>query len=212
MCHLYFGHLPVNLNFPDWSRSGFSSLNSGGSLETRPFIWLSLVSPGVASSSEWFNKDIPDWPLQTGRDSASASVERKKKTHHIYYQTNFSFSSLNKSMMTQPVLGVLVSLASSAEGRDPSGLSEFPFCSNWSSTGISSSAGSEQVAGLGCGALYGCFDNFWCARPPDLALPLAPFPFLFLLKITHRKALMRYNGMLIICRKCSACSGHLMKL
>lgn len=66
MRHLCFRHLPVNLNFPEWSRSGFSSLNRGGSLETSPFIWSPLVSPDAASSSEGFNEDVPDWPLQTG--------------------------------------------------------------------------------------------------------------------------------------------------
>lgn len=71
-------HLPVNFNFPDWSRSGFSSLKRGGSLETMLFVWLALVSPDFASSSVWWNRDVPDWPLQTGKDSASASVERKK--------------------------------------------------------------------------------------------------------------------------------------
>lgn len=100
--------------------------------------------------------------------------------------------------MIQPALG-LVSSASSVESGDPSGLSESPLCSDWSSPVPSSSVTSEQVEGLGCGALHCCFDPFWCVRPPDLALPLAPFPFLFLLKIKHRKALMRYNGMLIIC-------------
>lgn len=115
-------------------------------------------------------------------------------------------------MRTLPALGVLVSSASSPEGSDPSGLSDLPLCSDWWSAGIGGSARSEQVVGLGCGALYSCFEPFCCARPPDLALPLAPFPFLFLLKIKHRKALMRYNGMLIICRKSSARSAHSVNL
>lgn len=114
--------------------------------------------------------------------------------------------------MTQPALGVLASSASSAEGSNPSGLSESSLCSDRSSAGIGSSARSGQVVGLGCGALHGCFDPFSCVRPPDLALPLAPFPFLFLLKIKHRKALMRYNGMLIMCRKCSGCCAPSVNL
>lgn len=68
-----------------------SSLNRGGSLETRPFVWSPLVSPDVASSSEWFNKDVPDWPLQTGRDSASASVERGGKKSLIIFITGLTF-------------------------------------------------------------------------------------------------------------------------
>lgn len=101
--------------------------------------------------------------------------------------------------MIQPALGVLVSSASCVEGGDPSGLSEFPLFSDWSSPVIGSFVKLQLAVGRGCDALHCCFDAFWCARPPDLALPLAPFPFLFLLKIKHRKALMRCNGMLIIC-------------
>lgn len=56
-----------------------SSLSRGGSLDATPFSWSGHVSPDPASSLEWLNKDVPDWPLQTGRDAASVSVERKKK-------------------------------------------------------------------------------------------------------------------------------------
>lgn len=91
------------------------------------------------------------------------------------------------------------SVPSLFEGCTPSGSSACPLCSDWSSSVIGSFVKSEQVVELGCEVLLGCFDPFWCARPPDLALPLAPFPFLFLLKTKHRKVLMRYNRKLIIC-------------
>lgn len=53
-----------------------SSFSRGGSLDATPFIWSGHASPDPASSLEWLNKDVPDWPLQTGKDSASVSVER----------------------------------------------------------------------------------------------------------------------------------------
>lgn len=55
-----------------------SSLSRGGSLDVTPFTWSGHVSPASASSLEWFSKDVSDWPLQTGNDSASVSVERCK--------------------------------------------------------------------------------------------------------------------------------------
>lgn len=54
-----------------------SSLRRGGSFDATPFTWSGHVSPEPASSSvEWLNKDVPDWPLQTSRESAlGSSVE-----------------------------------------------------------------------------------------------------------------------------------------
>lgn len=53
-----------------------SSLSRGGSLDATPFSCSGEVSPDAASSLEWLNKAVPDWPLQTGRDAASVSVGR----------------------------------------------------------------------------------------------------------------------------------------
>lgn len=72
-----------------------SSFSRGGSLDATPFIWSGHASPDPASSLEWLNKDVPDWPLQTGKDSASVSVERfKKKLQNIFNGVFYDFSDL----------------------------------------------------------------------------------------------------------------------
>ena len=64
----------------------------------------------------------------------------------------------------------------------------------------------ELQVGPDGGALPCSFETLWCARPPDLALPLAPFPFLFLLQTFNRKLIITLFGYNVlqseVCRIC----------
>lgn len=68
-----------------------SSRSRGGSLDVTPLNWSGHVSPDSASSLEWLNKDVPDCPLQTGKDSSSVSAERYKsyRKYSMGYFTTF---------------------------------------------------------------------------------------------------------------------------
>lgn len=86
------------------------------------------------------------------------------------------------------------SVPSLVEGGAPSGSA----CSGWLSSVIGGFVEVEQLEEVGWEALPCCFGPFGRARPLDLALPLAPFPFLFLLNTKHRKTPMKCDRELMI--------------
>lgn len=126
-----------------------SSLSRGGSLVATPFSWSGHVSADPpASSVEWLNKDVPDWPLQTGSDSAPVSVERYNS--YTRYFTTFRIFVRKHSVVFRPALPFPVSsVASLVEGGAPSGWSACSLCSDCLSSVTDSFVRVEEVVGLG---------------------------------------------------------------
>lgn len=98
-------------------------------------------------------------------------------------------------MSYRPALLVFVSSALVAA----SGSSARSVGSDWFSSVTGSLVVGPEGGALACG-----LELFWCVRPPDLALPLAPRPFLFLLQT---KVLMACNRKFLITLFRSSCSS-----
>lgn len=133
-----------------------NSLRRGGSLDERPFDWSEDVF-GPASSVEWFGKDAADWLIVSDKGSD--------------WTTRFSGLLFPVSLSTGPSLVGVQSLS------NPSGRKA---ACNWLSW-LSGSLVVGEGAGLALGLEPDWSRGFWLPRPPDLALPFPPFPFLFLL-------------------------------